>query len=172
MYNNFAKYCLSKGSVIRPLNFPLKDKEYIGTCNPSIFFDGGRLRMIIRRVNYALWNSDNEYRFTTQYGPLWYITGNDKHQLKTINYLCEIDNSGVLSYKLINTSKLDKEPIWEFVGLEDARLVRWDGKLYGTGVRRDTTTNGQGRMELSELDEDGNQEKQHVHYSISKTIIW
>lgn len=157
MYNNFAKYCLSKGSVIRPLNFPLKDNEYIGTCNPSIFFDGDRLRMIIRRVNYALWNSDNEYRFTTQYGPLWYITGNDKHQLKTINYLCEIDNSGVLSYKLINTSKLDKEPIWEFVGLEDARLVRWDGKLYGTGVRRDTTTNGQGRMELSELDEDGNE---------------
>lgn len=157
MYNNFVKYCLSKGSVIRPLNFPLKDKEYIGTCNPSIFFDGDRLRLIIRRVNYALWNSDNEYRFTTQYGPLWYISGDEERHLKTINYLCEIDNNGVLKYNLINTSKLDKEPIWEFVGLEDARLVRWDGKLYATGVRRDTTPNGQGRMELSELDEDGNE---------------
>ena len=46
------------------------------------------------------------------------------------------------------------EPIWEFVGLEDARLVKWEGKYYGTGVRRDTTTTGQGRMELSELEID------------------
>jgi hypothetical protein len=46
---------------------------------------------------------------------------------------------------------MDVTPIWEFVGLEDARVVRWDGKLYMTGVRRDTTTNGQGRMELSEI---------------------
>jgi len=46
---------------------------------------------------------------------------------------------------------LDVRPIWEFVGLEDVRLVRWDDKLYATGVRRDTTTNGQGRMELSTI---------------------
>lgn len=39
------------------------------------------------------------------------------------------------------------------MGLEDARLFRWQGTLYASGVRRDTTTNGQGRMELSELDE-------------------
>ena len=43
------------------------------------------------------------------------------------------------------------EPIWEFVGLEDARLVRWDGDLYLVGVRRDTTTNGEGRMEYSRI---------------------
>jgi hypothetical protein len=41
--------------------------------------------------------------------------------------------------------------VWEFVGLEDARLVRWDNKLYICGVRRDTKTNGEGRMELSEI---------------------
>jgi hypothetical protein len=35
--------------------------------------------------------------------------------------------------------------------LEDARLVHWNGEYYITGVRRDTTTNGQGRMELSKL---------------------
>jgi len=148
---------LTRGSIIRPLTFPLRDKEYVGTCNPSIFFDGDRLRLIIRRVNYALWNCDNQYKFATQYGPLWYITGDAEHHLKTINYLCDIDYNGKLNYKLINTTKFDKEPLWEFVGLEDARLVRWDGKLYGTGVRRDTTTNGQGRMELSELDEEGNE---------------
>lgn len=156
MFDNFVRHCLTKGSIIRPLNIPLDDKVYIGTCNPSIFFDGDRLRMIIRRVNYALWNSDNQYRFTTQYGPLWYISGDDERKLMTKNYLCELKDN-VLIHKLINTSKFDKKPLWEFVGLEDARLVRWNGKLYGTGVRRDTTTNGQGRMELSELDEDGNE---------------
>lgn len=157
MFNNFVRHCLTRGSIIRPLTFPLKDKEYVGTCNPSIFFDGNRLRLIIRRVNYALWNCDNQYKFATQYGPLWYITGDAEHHLKTINYLCEIKENGTLSYKLIDTSKFDHLPLWEFVGLEDARLVRWNGKLYGTGVRRDTTTNGQGRMELSELDENGNE---------------
>lgn len=156
MTSNFAKYCLSNGASIVSLNIPLKDNVYIGTCNPSIFFDGDRLKLILRRVNYALWNSDDQYKFTTQYGPLWYISGDDERHLRTINYLCELKGNS-LSYKLIDTSKLDKEPLWEFIGLEDARLVRWDGKLYATGVRRDTTTNGQGRMELSELDEDGNE---------------
>lgn len=111
--------------------------------------------MILRKVNYALWNSDNQYKFTTQYGPLWYITPDNDNRLKTVNYLCEFDDGFNLSHRKIDTSKFDSEPLWTFVGLEDARLVRWNGKLYGTGVRRDTTTNGQGRMELSELDENG-----------------
>jgi len=51
----------------------------------------------------------------------------------------------------MDTSFLDETPLWEFVGLEDGRLVDWDGKMFLAGVRRDTTTNGQGRMELSEL---------------------
>ena len=42
--------------------------------------------------------------------------------------------------------------MWDFVGLEDARLVKWNETYYLCGVRRDTTTNGQGRMELSEID--------------------
>lgn len=44
------------------------------------------------------------------------------------------------------------KPIWEFHGLEDARVVRWNGDLYLIGVRRDTTTNGQGRMEYSKIE--------------------
>ena len=42
--------------------------------------------------------------------------------------------------------------MWDFIGLEDARVVRWGGNLYITGVRRDTKINGEGRMELSEID--------------------
>ena len=52
----------------------------------------------------------------------------------------------------VDTTSLDKEPLWEFVGLEDGRLVKWDGKYYLTGVRRDVDHIGTGRMELSEID--------------------
>jgi hypothetical protein len=47
-------------------------------------------------------------------------------------------------------------PVWEFVGLEDARVVRWNGDLYLVGVRRDTTTNGTGRMEYTRIELDKN----------------
>jgi hypothetical protein len=55
---------------------------------------------------------------------------------------------------MMNCTKVEMlnlhQPIWEFVGLEDARLVYWDD-YYLIGVRRDTTTNGVGRMELSKI---------------------
>jgi hypothetical protein len=59
-------------------------------------------------------------------------------------------------YAAVDTSKHDVTPLWEFTGEEDCRLVEWEGKYYIIGVRRDTTTHGEGRMELSEItiDED------------------
>jgi hypothetical protein len=57
----------------------------------------------------------------------------------------------IISHDVVDTSFLDETPIWDFVGLEDGRLVCWGEKLYLSGVRRDTTPNGVGRMELSEL---------------------
>ena len=57
-----------------------------------------------------------------------------------------------INYHKIDTSKLDVTPIWKFIGLEDGRIVNWDDKYYAIGVRRDTTTNGQGRMEFSEFE--------------------
>ena len=65
----------------------------------------------------------------------------------------EIDDDMQLKWhKFIDTSKFPDKELWEFVGLEDARLFRWNNKTYLCGVRRDTTTNGQGRMELSEIE--------------------
>jgi hypothetical protein len=81
---------------------------------------------------------------------------NDRH-LRTWNYFAKLNpDLSIKTVTSIDTSKFDVDPLWEFVGLEDARLFRWDGKLYISGVRRDTTTNGQGRMELSELSVNGN----------------
>jgi hypothetical protein len=67
--------------------------------------------------------------------------------------MCEYDENMQLKwYHHIDTSKFPDKELWEFVGLEDARIVRWDGKLYICGVRRDLDTIGTGRMELSELE--------------------
>jgi hypothetical protein len=73
--------------------------------------------------------------------------------LRTANYIAELnDNLDVIHYSKIDTSDFDTyEPQWQFVGLEDVRLVQWNNKIYAIGVRRDLDTNGTGRMELSEL---------------------
>jgi hypothetical protein len=73
--------------------------------------------------------------------------------LRTWNWYCELDNDlNIQRFTKVDTSTFDTyEPQWDFVGLEDARIFRWDKKLYLSGVRRDTTKIGQGRMELSEI---------------------
>jgi hypothetical protein len=67
--------------------------------------------------------------------------------------MCEMDeNMRIKWHHRIDTSKHPDKELWEFVGLEDARIVRWDGKLYTCGVRRDLDTIGTGRMELCEIE--------------------
>lgn len=45
--------------------------------------------------------------------------------LRTINVYAELDENYIMSrIKAVDTSILDVEPKWEFIGLEDARLVR------------------------------------------------
>lgn len=160
MYKNFIKYCLSNGATLNTLLVNPNETKGMGLCNPSVFIDeDDSVKFIVRNVNYMLWNSDDSLKFTSIWGPLCYITPEHDQHLRTQNFLY---NTTKNTYKLINTKDFDKEPLWEFVGLEDARLVRWGGKLYATGVRRDTTTNGQGRMELSEIDEENCKEISRV----------
>jgi hypothetical protein len=87
--------------------------------------------------------------------------------LRTWNFFALLDeNLNITDVTHIDTSLLDVEPLWDFVGLEDARLVKWNNKLYQCGVRRDTTTNGEGRMELSELIFDKSTVKEVNRYRI------
>lgn len=121
--------------------------------NPSLLVSNDRIRVILRQINYTLYHSEKK-RIISPWGPLTYMHPEDDMHLRTENWYLELnDNLEVTRYNKIDTSKFDTyEPRWEFVGLEDARLVYWNNKHYITGVRRDTTENGQGRMELSEID--------------------
>jgi len=138
---------LQANGRIQPLTFNSKESGHTGLTNPSVLYADGQLFTNIRNVQYALYHSEFQQHFQNQWGCLAYLNPEDDITLRTKNFL-SVDGG---HFKPVDTSKLDKKPLWEFIGLEDARLVKWDGKLYLCGVRRDTTTNGEGRMELSEI---------------------
>jgi FkbM family methyltransferase len=153
MNSNFVKKVLKNNGSIHPIIIPADQTNGTGLMNPSIYNDNGKLIMNLRHVNYTLYHCEGEQLYINRWGPLAYLNPENDLHLRTTNYFCEVtDDLEVKSFTKIDTSKLDVPPIWEFVGLEDGRLVRWNDKLYICGVRRDTTSHGEGRMEMSELE--------------------
>lgn len=151
---NFTQQVLSKGGDLFPLIIPNEQTQGLGLCNPSILIDGEEILLNIRNVQYSLYHSENKQQFQSRWGPLSYLHSEKDQTLKTINYLGNLnkDTFKLENPQLIDTSNLDQKPKWEFIGLEDGRLVKWDDKLFLIGVRRDTTSNGQGRMEFSQIE--------------------
>ncbi len=157
---HLSKIALDNGGTIVPLIIPSEETNQTGLCNPSIYVDGDDILVNIRNVGYTLQHSigakyykDEGGKFYTRWGPLSYIHPEKDAKLRTNNFFCEYDNksNSITKHNLVDTTELDVEPNWTFIGLEDARIVRWDGKLYLTGVRRDVHSDGEGRMELSEI---------------------
>ena len=153
---NLVQKVTSRGGKLKPLIIPSSVTNGTGLMNPSLFLDDdGDILCILRHINYTLYHAENNQRFPSIWGPLSYLHPEEDRRLVTTNYLCRLDKDlNIINYCQIDTTKLDVTPIWTFVGEEDARLVKWYGKYYATGVRRDTTTNGVGRMELSQLEID------------------
>ena len=149
---NFVKNVLDNGGFIKPLIIPSEYTKGTGLLNPSVFVDEYENILVnIRHIQYTLYHAElNKYEH--QWGPLVYLHPENDQTLTTTNYICKLtEDLDIDFYSKVDTSKLDVNPLWEFVGLEDARLFKWHGKMYLCGVRRDTTTHGEGRMELSEI---------------------
>ena len=163
---NFVKIALENGGSIHPLIIPSEDLKGPALTNPSIYNDNGKIIVNLRNINYTLYHSElNKYEH--HWGPLVYIHPENDLRLRTKNIMCEMaDDMSIKSYHHIDTSDFPDKEMWEFVGLEDVRIVRWEGKLYICGVRRDTTYNGQGRMELSEIEFTENGVKELKQYRI------
>lgn len=146
---NLVQRAVEHGGKLAPLTIP---NDLTAVMNPSIFIDSdGDILVNVRCTNYILTHSENNQMFPSRWGPLSYLHPENLQVLATENYLCRLNED----LEVINSTKVEMlnlhTPIWEFVGLEDARLVQWNDKYYLIGVRRDTTTNGQGRMELTEI---------------------
>lgn len=149
--DSFITKIIKNGGKLYPLIIDSCHTNGTGLTNPSIFIDNNNILVNLRHVEYTLFHSEKK-KYCHPWGPIQYLHRENDLHLRTNNYLCYLNNNyNIDGYSKVDTSLLDKPPLWDFVGLEDARIVRWNDKLYLTGVRRDTTTNGQGRMELSEI---------------------
>jgi predicted GH43/DUF377 family glycosyl hydrolase len=151
MYDNFAKFVLERGGDVKPLLITANESPGTGYMNPSIMNLNGTLMGIIRHTNYTFYHSERKL-FHHPFGPLTYLHPENDHKLRTWNYYVELDsNMEIKRWMNIDTSRFIEQEVWEFVGLEDARIVHWNDRLYTTGVRRDLKPNGEGRMELCEI---------------------
>jgi hypothetical protein len=155
-FMNLVEKAVQHGGKLAPLVIPHGLTSGTGLMNPSIFIDDkGNILVNLRHVNYTLYHAENEQRFPSRFGPLSYLHPEKDRRLVTVNYLCRLnDDLEMTHHAKVDTSELDVEPIWEFVGEEDCRVVQWLDDYYLVGVRRDTTTNGVGRMEYSRIEID------------------
>tara|TARA_R110002167_G_scaffold128622_1_gene311045 strand:+ start:3471 stop:4511 length:1041 start_codon:yes stop_codon:yes gene_type:complete len=154
MLDNISQIAIHSGGSVTPLIIPSELTGGTGLCNVSVYLDeNGDLLANIRHVHYTLYHAEFQQKFYCKWGCLAYLNPEDDLTLTTGNYLCKLDRKTheILEFRNIDTSKHDIKPIWSFVGLEDARIFRWDNQLYICGVRRDVYDNGQGRMELCEV---------------------
>lgn len=151
--NEFVKIALCDGGIIKPILISPNDLEGPSLTNPSVIVFQNKILVNVRNVNYTLYHSELN-RFEHMWGPLSYAHPENDMHLRTTNFIVELDSDlDVLYYSKVNTAKFDTyEPQWDFVGLEDVRLVEWNNRLYGIGVRRDVDKIGTGRMEMSEFE--------------------
>jgi len=149
---NLVQKAVANGGRLAPIVIPNGLTSGTGLMNPSIFIDDdGDILVNLRHVNYTLYHAENKQRFSSRFGPLSYLHPEKDQRLVTENYLCRLDSKlTITDFTRVQMQSLH-QPIWEFVGLEDARIVQWESKYFLIGVRRDTTTNGVGRMEYTEI---------------------
>lgn len=155
---NLVQRAVAAGGKLAPLVISNGLTSGTGLMNPAVFVDDdGDILLNLRHVNYTLYHSENKQMFNSRWGPLSYLHPESDQALRTVNYICRLnDNLSMTDYCKVDTSLLDVPPLWEFTGEEDCRLVQWDGNYYNIGVRRDTTPHGEGRMELSKIELDKN----------------
>jgi hypothetical protein len=152
---NLVERAVAAGGKLAPIVVDKGLTAGTGLMNPSVFIDDdGDILVNLRHVNYTLYHSEAKQRFSSRWGPLAYLHPEKDMVLATENFLCRLDKD----LNMINHTKVEMlnlhTPIWEFHGLEDCRLVQWGGEYFLVGVRRDTTTNGEGRMEYTKINID------------------
>ena len=155
--NNLVNLSLKYGGSIKPLIIPSKLTGGTGLCNATIYNDDKEgLLVNIRHVGYVMHHVEFEQKYWGMWGCMQYMNPEEFQFLETVNYLCHLDDDlNITRLSKINTTKYDKPPLWDFIGQEDVRLFRWEDKLYTCGVRRDIDEIGTGRMEMCEVELDG-----------------
>lgn len=148
--SSLSAYALEHGGSLHPIIVPYDLTKGAAITNASVFVDGNNEVFVnVRETNYILYDNKT---LPYQEGPLRYVCKDNDQTLRSANIICKLnDDLSVANAHKVNM-KLDIEPNWGFIGLEDARLFQWDDKYYLCGVRRDFRGNGVGRMDLSRIE--------------------
>jgi tetratricopeptide (TPR) repeat protein len=148
--SSLAKYALANGGSIHPIVVPHSVSKGMATTNASVFVDSQeRVFVNLRETNYTLYYSN---KFPDKDGPLKYLYPDSDINIRSENVVCRLDDRlNVISADRIDM-KLNEDPNWFYIGLEDGRLIEWEGKKYLCGVRRDHILEGKGRMDLSQIE--------------------
>jgi hypothetical protein len=155
--SRLVDYAINNNGVVKPIIIPADDLSFPALTNPSIAEKNGELYMCLRNMSHTLFHAEND-RFHHILGKNVLCNKEDENIFTTHNYICKLNNNLTIEdYFLVDTSANDVEPLWQFIGLEDARLVFWNNKSYLCGTRRDTTTNGVARIEMSEVEFDNDE---------------
>ena len=84
----FAKYCIDRGATVVDLSIPVCDPRWPGYNNPSVLYDKGELKLILRNVNFIQHFVQHPDSNWSDWGPVHYIIAEDENPyLKTQNYI-------------------------------------------------------------------------------------
>ena len=159
MVFSLVKDSFSKGGSIHPLLISPEITKHLSLCNTSILEveKDSRYLLNVRWVSYYLHHCENKQKYQTPWGPLNYVRPDCDEYLRTENYICDLNLVDMTAHnpRKIDEGKFPSPQEWDFVGAEDLRLTQWNGKIYGSGVRR-FFPDGRGRMQVSSLNIDTN----------------
>lgn len=157
---HFVAWCIHNGGEVAHIPFTQFNSMYPSYCNPSIFYDKEKdmFRLIQRNVSYTLHHTHRDK--WTPWGPLQYAIPQERFNwLETRNFYGECKDPMKDPWNFREIKMKEREQMWEFRGLEDARIVNWEGNLYAIGVRRDDNKSGVGRMNATLLDPETHDEQ-------------
>lgn len=134
MSSTLSKYALDNGGFLKLLLVDYSLMSGPSLSNPSVCVTGtGEALVNIRNLNYVLYHSERG-EFEHPWGPLCYLHPENDQRLVTHNILCKLDaDLNASPGNVVDMGMFDENPVWEFVGLEDGRLVEWEGRLYLCG---------------------------------------
>lgn len=139
---------LKEGGQIIPLTIPSSVSHGWALYNPSI-----------------IWLKEKRKYFCTIRATSWSLVPELTPALKTHNFLRYDDQKpfetrnifAVLdeNFETASCSEITmlhaSEPQWHWRGIEDLRLASWEGRIFASGTRRDYNPNGEGRIEILEI---------------------
>ena len=96
VFVNLVKKRVQDGGMIKPIYIDNKDSGGTGLCNASILFSEGKLRMILRNVEYTMHQCEREQLYQSCFeGPLSYYHRDDDLNVRTTNFYYELNKETI-----------------------------------------------------------------------------